>query len=358
MKQITTTLFIVLSILLTSCSGKEETDNAQLESNISPVIPKINSTVVKIFVEDNQAVKEGDTLVLLDDANYRIAVQHAEIAVAVARQNVQVSKNNRGTASSTVSSATANSGAVAASMSAAKASVDAAKVGVDVTTKNYQRFKNLLEQKSTTQQQFDVVKAEKEGADAKLRIAESQVSSLNKQIDASKFQVATTQSTVATSNNGIGLAELSVKQAENNLEAARLQLSYCAITAPSNGIISKKNVQKGQVVAIGQPLMAIADNQNIWVVANYKETQIEKMKVGQKVSIKIDAYSDKIFQGKVSSFSQATGARFSLLPADNATGNFVKVTQRIPVKIVFTDTQNAKYPLMAGMSVTVNVETK
>ena len=358
MKQIISTLFIVISILFASCSGKEETDNAQLEANISPVIPKINSTVVKIFVDDNQAVKAGDTLVLLDDANYKIAVQHAEIAVAIAKQNVQVSKSSRGTASSSVSSAAANSSAVAAGISAAKAGVDAARVAVDVTTKNYQRFKNLLEQKSTTQQQFDGVKAEKDAADAKLRIAESQVNSLNKQIDASKFQVATTQSTVATSNNGISLAELTVKQAENNLEAARLQLSYCLITAPSNGIISKKNVQKGQVVAIGQPLMAIADNQNVWIVANYKETQIEKMKVGQEVTIKIDAYSDKTFQGKVSSFSQATGAKFSLLPADNATGNFVKVTQRIPVKIEFTETKDVNFPLRAGMSVTVNVKTK
>lgn len=358
MKQIISALFIAISILFASCSGKEETDNAQLEANISPVIPKINSTVVKIFVEDNQAVKTGDTLVLLDDASYKIAVRHAEIAVAVAKQNVQVSKSSRGTASSSVSSAAASSGAVAAGMSAAKAGVDAAKVAVDVTTKNYLRFKNLLEQKSTTQQQFDGIKAEKDAADAKLRIAESQVNSLNKQIDASKFQVATTQSAVATSNNGIGLAELSVKQAESNLEAARLQLSYCVITAPSNGIVSKKNVQKGQVVAIGQPLMAIADNQNVWIVANYKETQIENMKVGQEVSIKIDAYSDKIFKGKVTSFSQATGAKFSLLPADNATGNFVKVTQRIPVKIEFTETKDANFPLRAGMSVTANVKTK
>lgn len=155
MKQITSALFIALSILFASCSGKEKTDNAQLETNISPVIPKINSTVVKVFVEDNQVVKEGDTLVMLDDANYKIAVQQAEIAVALAKQNVKVSKSNRGTASSSVSSAAANSSAVSANMSAAKAGVDAALVRVDVTSKNYQRFKNLLEQKSATQQQFD-----------------------------------------------------------------------------------------------------------------------------------------------------------------------------------------------------------
>jgi len=358
MKPFTTSILIAASIFFTGCSGNEKTDNAQLEANISPVIPKINSTVVKVFVDDNQAVKEGDTLVLLDDANYKIAVQQAEIAVAVAKQNVQLSKSNRGIASSSVSSASANTSAIAANMSSAKAGVEAAKVRLDVTTKNYQRFKNLLEQKSATQQQFDGIKAEKDAAEAQLKIAESQIQSLNKQIDASKFQVATTLSTVASSDNGIGLAELSVKQAESNLEAANLQLTYCVITAPGDGIISKKNVQNGQVVSVGQPLMAVADNQKIWVVANFKETQIEKMRVGQEVSITVDAYSDKDFKGKVVSFSQATGSKFSLLPADNATGNFVKVTQRIPVKIAFTDANDANYPLRSGMSVTVKVKTK
>jgi membrane fusion protein, multidrug efflux system len=149
-----------------------------------------------------------------------------------------------------------------------------------------------------------------------------------------------------------------VKQAENNLESAKLQLSYCTITAPANGVISKKNVQKGQVVAIGQPLMAVTNNQNIWVVANFKETQIEKMKVGQEADIEVDAYGDKVFKGKIESFSQATGSKFSLLPADNATGNFVKVTQRIPVKIVLTELKNNASILKAGMSVAVKVNTE
>lgn len=171
------------------------------------------------------------------------------------------------------------------------------------------------------------------------------------------MQVTTTQSTIHSSNDGIGLAELSVKQAENNLEAAKLQLSYCTITAPTSGVISKKNVQKEQVVAIGQPLMAITNNQNIWVVANLKETQIEKLKVGQEAEIEVDAYEDKIFKGKIESFSQATGAKFSLLPADNVTGNFVKVTQRIPVKIILMDKNNTSH-LRAGMSVAVKVNTE
>jgi len=344
MKNIKTLVLLFIATFAIGCGGKQKTDNAQLETNISPVIPKINSTIISVLVEDNQAVKEGDILIQLDNANYKIAVQQAEVALALAKQNVTLSKSNKNTAASSVSS-------VQAATSSANAGVEAARVRVDVTTKNYNRFKNLLEQNSVTQQQFDGVKAEKEATEAQLKIALGQA-------QASKYQVATSQSAVTSSDNGISIAELAIKQAENNLEAAKLQLSYCTITAPCDGIVSKKVAQKGQVVSIGQPLMAITNNNKIWVVANFKETQVAEMKVGQDVTIEIDAYDDKEFSGKVQSFSQATGSKFSLLPADNATGNFVKVTQRIPVKIVFTEKSNNDFPLRAGMSVTVAVKTK
>ncbi len=344
-------------LLLASCSGKEKTDNAQIDASISPVIPKVNSTVVDVLVADNENVKTGDTLVILDDATFQIAVKQAEVALALAQQNVVLSKSSRNTASSSVATVTANSAAVAANMTAAKAGVDAAQVKLNLATKNYERYRNLLEQKSATQQQFDGVKAEKDAAEAQLTVAQAQVTALGKQIEASKAQVNTTQSTVATSDNSVGIAELAIRQAENALEMAKLQLSYCVITAPADGVVSKKNVQKGQVVSIGQPLMAITDDKEVWVVANYKETQIENMKVGQEADIELDAYGDKTFHGKIESFSQATGAKFSLLPPDNATGNFVKVTQRIPVRIRIEDADKA-YPLRAGMSVYVTVKTK
>lgn len=343
MKKIFIYLSIATSLIITSCGKSETTDNAQLETDISPVIPKINSTVAKVLVEDNQAVKQGDTLVLLDDAMYEIAVQQAEIAVLQAQQNVKLSSSNKGVASSGVSSVSAN-------LVAARAGVDAAKVRYDLASKNYQRFKNLLEQKSATQQQFDGIKAEKETAEKLLKIAEGELFALQKQVE-------TSQAGVTSSSAGIELAEISVKQAEANLASAKLQLSYCAILAPADGIVSKKNVQNGQVVSIGQPLMAITNNNKIWVVANFKETQIEKMKIGQEAEIEVDAFDGEPLKGKVQSFSQATGSKFSLLPADNATGNFVKVTQRIPVKIVLTDKNNASN-LRAGMSVAVKVKTE
>ncbi|MBC8033248.1 MAG: HlyD family secretion protein [Chitinophagaceae bacterium] len=356
MKKIFT--IITVAIILAGCGGKQETDNAQLETDISPVIPKINGTVAKIFVQDNQVVKEGDTLILIDDADYKIDVMQADIALQIAKENVLLSKSSKGALSTSVISVSANSSAVAANMVAANAGVEAARVRLDVAVKNYDRFSNLLQQKSATQQQFDNIKAEKEAAEQQLKIAEGQVLSLKKQIEAAQSQVATTRANVSTSSNGINLAELNVKQAESELEAARLRLSYCTITASSDGVVSKKNVQKGQVVSIGQPLIAITSNREVWVVANFKETQIEKMKVGQDADIEVDAYGDKTFKGKVESFSQATGAKFSLLPPDNATGNFVKVTQRIPVKIIITDSSDKQYPLRAGMSVSVTVKTK
>lgn len=343
MKKNFTLIMLSTALLLASCGTSETTDNAQLETDISPVIPKINSTVIKVLAQDNQEVKKGDTLVLLDDEFYRIALQQAEIRVMYAKQSVKLSGSNKGISNSGVTSISAN-------LVAASAGVDAAKVRLDLAQKNFLRFKNLLDQKATTQQQFDGVKAEKETADKLLKIAEGELFALQKQIETSKANLV-------SSTNGVELAEIGVKEAEVNLASAKLQLSYCTIVSPVDGVVSKKNVQPGQVVSVGQPLMAITNNKNIWVVANFKETQIEKMKIGQEAEIEVDAFSGDPLVGKVQSFAQATGAKFSLLPADNATGNFVKVTQRIPVKIIL-ENSNTIEKLRAGMSVTVKVKTE
>jgi membrane fusion protein, multidrug efflux system len=350
--------FAALTLLLVSCSGNEETDNAQIEADISPVTAKINGAVIKVFADDNQQVKEGDTILLLDDANYKIAVMQAEVALAQAQQNVQLAKSSKGVVNSSVNSATSSANAVSSNMAAAIAGVEAAKVKLSIANKNFQRYENLYNQKSATLQQYEIARAERDGAEQSVRIAQGQIVSLNGQIEASKSQVNTSKANISTSVDNIALAELNVKQAENALAAAKLQLSYCTITAPATGIISKKNVQKGQVVSVGQPLMAVTDNNKMWVVANFKETQIEKIKEGLSVTIEIDAYGKKKFSGKVASFSQATGAKFSLLPPDNATGNFVKVTQRIPIKIEFTEPTSKEFPLRAGMSVSVTINTK
>ncbi|MBE9601585.1 HlyD family secretion protein [Pedobacter sp. MC2016-24] len=346
-----------MMLMMASCST-ESTDNAQLEADISPVIPRINGMVTKIRVSDNQQVKEGDTLVLLDDAASKIAVAQAAISLSQAQHNVSLAGNNKNTANVNVSNVTANADAVSANLSASNAAIESAAEQLLVASKNFERYQNLLQQKSATQQQFDQAKITKAEAEARLKTAKSQKNALLKQIDASRLQITSTQTLVSNSSENIRLAELAVEQARNSLDAAKLQLSYCTIVAPADGIVSKKNVQIGQVVAPGQPLMAVTDNKKVWVVANFKETQVEKMKPGQEATIKVDAYPDEEFKGHVESIAQATGARFSFLPADNATGNFVKVTQRIPVKIVLGNSNNKQTPLRPGMSVFVKVKTK
>lgn len=343
-----------LSILLTGCSS-EGTDNAQLEADISPVIPKINSTVLSVRVADNQQVKRGDSLIVLDTATFAIAVSQAEISLLQALRNVNLATNNKASASVNVSSVTATSNAFSGTLASAKAEVESARVRLQVADKNAGRYTQLLAERSTTQQQSDQVNSDKVEASSKLQSALARLNALVKQIESSKMQITNTRTQVASSSEGISLAELAVRQAQMNLKAARLQLSYCTILAPADGVVSKKNVQVGQVVGIGEPLMAIVNNKLIWVVANFKETQIEKMKIGQAAEVSVDAYGSKTFNGKVESFAQATGAKFSLLPSDNATGNFVKVTQRIPVKIMMTE-NNSEYPLRAGMSVSVKVK--
>lgn len=349
-------LYALLSLSLIHCSS-EGTDNAQLEADISPVIPKVNSTVVEVRVADNQLVKKGDTLVVLDNATFTIAVEQARIALLQAKQNLKVAGINKTSSHVDVSNATANSYAVSVTRASADAAVESAKVRLAVAVKNYERYERLLKSNSATQQQFDQVNADKVEAEARLQAAIGQRDALLKQIDASKFRVTNSRNNLSSNTENISLSELSVKQAETNLEAANLQLSYCTIVAPADGIVSKKNVQIGQVVSIGQALMAIADNKKIWVVANFKETQLEDIRPGQDVEVEVDAYPDTTFTGKVESLAQATGARFSFLPADNATGNFVKVTQRVPVKITMSENKNERYPLRAGMSVYVTVKT-
>lgn len=350
-------LFIFIPAIFIGCSG-EGTDNAQLEADISPVIPKINSTVIAIRVTDNQPVKKGDTLIVLDTATFKIAVEQAEIALLQASKNVTLAGNNRTSANVNVSNVTANSYAVSANLASSNAAIESAKARLTVAEKNMERYAQLLAQKSATQQQFDQVKADQADAVAKLQGAIGQRNALLKQIDASKLQIANTRTQVSNTGENISLAQLGVKEAQVKLNAAKLQLSYCTIVAPSDGIVSKKNVQIGQVVAIGEPLMAIANDKKVWVVANFKETQLKNMRVGQEVEIEVDAYSDTTFTGKIESIAQATGAKFSFLPADNATGNFVKVTQRVPVKIVMPAHSSKNYPLRAGMSVYAKVETK
>ncbi|HEY5408072.1 MAG TPA: HlyD family secretion protein [Ginsengibacter sp.] len=320
----------------------EETDDAQVQADISPVIPRVSGYVNEVRVKDNQAVHKGDTLLVLDNRDYKLNLDRAEAALVTAESNVDAARATSNAARTGIESSKA-------SVSTVDAQIAAAQIAVTRTTQDYTRYANLIQDHSITQQQYEEAQAAKETAEKQLQILEQQ-----------KKQASTQTSVVSSQSNAtsrqIGVAESMVKQREVEVEDAKLNLSYTIITAAEDGKVSKVNVQEGQFLQAGQPVFSVVHNTNIWVVANFKETQYKKMKVGQQVIIHADAFPKHDFQATLSSFSPATGAEFALLPPDNASGNFVKVVQRLPVKIEFTDKSDTLLNrLKAGMNVDVDV---
>jgi len=323
----------------------EETDDAQVEANISPVIPRVAGYVKEVRVKDNQVVKKGDTLLILDDRDLALRVLQAEAALATARSNY-------GAAEATSNASRANIASTRAGISTIDAQIETAKVNVWRTTQDYERYANLIKDHSITQQQFEQALAAKQTAERQLQVLEQQ-----------KNQVAQQTNAVASQSNAtssqIGIAGSVIKQREVEVAEAKLNLSYAVVVAQENGMISKVNVQEGQFLQAGQSVFSIVLSNDLWVVANFKETQFEKMKIGQKVTVHADAYPNHPFEATLTSFSPATGSRFALLPPDNASGNFVKVVQRLPVKIEFNDPNDPLVKqLRPGMSVLVDVHVK
>ena len=324
----------------------ETTDDAQIEKNMNPIIPRVTGYVTKVYVKDNDFVKKGDTLFTIDDKDYQVKVEEANAALVAAQGSLEVSKADIGGALANISISEAN-------ISSAGGNIETAKIRLSRATNDFVRYQNLYKNKSITKQQFEQAEA------AKLE-AESQVRILQQQQKASSFQKSVASSRSNVTNKQTEVAAANIKRAQAVLDAAKLNLSYTAVTASIDGQVSKINIQPGQLVQPGQSLFYIINNSEAWVIANFKETQLSKMVIGQKVSISVDAYPDTEFMGTITSFSPATGARFSLLPPDNATGNFVKTIQRLPVKISLdanNDPEKIKN-LRPGMNVDVDVHLK
>lgn len=319
----------------------EETDDAQVEADISPIIPKVPGYVQRLLVDDNQAVKEGDTLVVLDDRDLSMRVLQAEAALENAQASLSAAQAGYTTSKENVLSSQSTA-------EAATGSVEIAQVKARRAEQDFKRYEELIKTKSITQQQYEQAEADRDAARKQLDVTKRQQEALHAESSAQRAQ-----STVSDRN--IKLAQTVVKEREADLKYAQLQLSYAYILAPSPGVISRKSIQLGQYVQAGQSLFALVTEKQKWVIANFKETQLDKMKPGQEVEIAVDAFPDDVFKGTVESISPATGAKFSLLPADNASGNFVKVVQRIPVKIVLTENNQKAGLLRAGMNVIVDV---
>lgn len=308
----------------------EETDDAQVEGDISPVLPRVAGYVSKVLVVDNQRVAAGEKLVEIDTQDLALRITAATAAVDSAQADLK-------TAEATV--ADARAAAAASQADVATAVVRDRKAQSDLT-----RDTNLEKSGAITSSQLIDTKAV---ADA----AATELEARRRQADAAGVQIQVGEAKVIAARTAIA-AKLA------DLDYAKLQASYASVTAPIAGLVSHKAVEPGQYLQAGQTILSIAADTNLWVVANFKETQLSLMAVGQPVEFTVDTYPGKVFHGKIDSISGATGARFALLPPDNASGNYVKVTQRIPVKIVVTDAPDAEHPLRAGVSVDATVQVK
>ncbi len=299
-----------------------DTDDAHVDAEISPVIARVSGYVASVRFGDNERVGAGDTLVVIDGRELGVRLDQAEGALSSAEAAVATSQTGVASAE--------------ASLDVARASISAAQMRVNKAETDLKRVEALIASGASTQQQIDDLKAERGAARAQLQGAQAQLVVLQRQVETAKDQVAAATTALA------------VRKAD--VDFARLQLSYASIIAPASGTVNKRMIQPGQLVQAGQTLVSITNDSTVYVTANFKETQLERMKVGQKVDLEVDAYPDRPFEGKVASFSPGTGSAFSLLPAENASGNFVKVVQRIPVKIAISKGASAGL-LKPGMNV-------
>ncbi|HEY2381440.1 MAG TPA: HlyD family secretion protein [Terriglobia bacterium] len=370
----------------------ETTDDAQVDGDIYPVNARVGGTVLSVGVVDNQPVEAGAVLAQIDPRDYEIAVERAEAelaqlqaAAAGARADIPVATSNAGTqitsseaiterAKGGVEVAGKDLAAARAGLGSAQARVREAQANATKAAKDLERMKQLVAKDEISQQQYDAAVTAAEAANAAVDSAQAGVNQVQQEVAAAQAKTSQAQADLAkaqaeargakTAPQQIVItraqaesADARVKLAKTALDQARLNLQYATIKAPVSGIVSKKSVEPGQVVQSGQPLMAVIPRNDIWVTANFKETQLANMHPGQSVTVSVDALGGQNFKGRLDSIASATGARFSLLPPENATGNYVKVVQRIPVKIVFDQDEQIER-LRPGLSVTVDVRVK
>ncbi len=382
-----------VGIWLWITAGRESTDDAQTEAHVVQIAARVGGTVTGVLVKDNQTVEAGATLVEIDPRDYQIAVERAKADLADAEASAKAASAN---ITVTSTSATSNVTTASGGVNQARAAIDEAERGVEgargqleaaqsavrqaeananKAAKDVQRLKGLLAKDEVSQQQYDTavatadaqaaaVDAAKGGvaaAEAGLRAAQSRLMQAHvgeEQAQAALKNAQTAPQQISAIQARAAAAEAHAQQMRAQLAQAELNLQYATVKAPVKGLVSRKTVEPGQIIQPGQPLMAVISLEDVWVVANFKETQLENMRPGQRVTVKVDAIGGKEFKGKVDSIAGATGARFSLLPPENATGNFVKVVQRVPVKIVLDPGQDPEHVLRPGLSAEPTVYTK
>jgi len=342
----------------------ESTDDATIEGHVIPISPRVAGHVSRVLVTDNQEVKKGDLLAEIDPRDFQVqlAQKQAALESAIAKEKTAVFNVEVTTVTSHAAVTQASSGVDSArsTLAAAIAAVGAARAEATKSAADLKRAQNLFKTRVISQGELDAAVAVAQATADSLRAAESQAKAVRAQVAEAGGRLdaaeAAPQQVAASRTQAEGL-KAEVDQARANMEQVALQLSYTKICAPSAGRVAVKSVEEGVFVQVGQALMAIVSAE-VWVVANFKETQLTHLRPGQPATIRVDTYPGKVFKGHVDSIQAGTGSRFSLLPAENATGNFVKVVQRVPVKIAFDEQPDSRYVLAPGMSVVPEVRVK
>jgi membrane fusion protein (multidrug efflux system) len=374
-------------------SGYESTDDAQIEGRITQISTRVGGPLVRLEVTDNQYVEAGALLAQIDPREYEVAVDRAKAELADARATADAAGSNVPIATASTSS----------DVKTASSSVDEAQAGVAVADKqveaaraqlvaaearlrerqatavkaerDVERFKPLVAKEEIAQQQYDAAVAAAQAARASTDAAQSEIALASSNVAVAEQRAVQARSAIVRAQAGLSTAqtapeqlqatraraaaaEARVKQAEAALAQAELNLERASIKAPTAGIVGRRSVELGQTIQASQPLMAIVSRDDVWVVANFKETQLADVKPGQRATVEVDALGGREFAGKVDSIGAATGAKFSLLPPENATGNYVKVVQRVPVKIVLDPGQDPDHRLRPGLSVYASIATK
>jgi membrane fusion protein (multidrug efflux system) len=394
--------FVLLAVLVVAAiaaipiyayySVRESTDDAQVDGHVVPISPRVSGNVLAVLVNDNQAVKAGDPLVRLDPADFQVAASQAEAQLASATANTAESSinvpltgiNTRSQVSTSISQTAESRAALASAQQAvntarskvvsANANLAGRQADLVKAQKDLVRFKELVDKDEISHQDYDAALAAEQASEASVNSAKADAVGAQHALEQAMAQVNQANAALATalvqqrqsaevrpkqeqvSAARYKQAQALVKQSEANLNQARLNLSYTVIKAPVDGVVSRKSAEPGMQVSAGQQIMALIPLDDVWVTANFKETQLRKMRVGQDVQIEVDTYgSSRKYMGHIDSLAAASGARFSLLPPENATGNYVKVVQRVPVKILINAGENRDHRLLPGMSVTPTV---
>lgn len=372
--------------------NRESTDDAQVDGHITPIASKIYGRVAEVLIDDNQPVKAGQVLVRIDPRDYQASLDQAKAALALAESDaasagVDVPRTRENVASNTSSADAQLAGAQAdleraqvtydqartADLAWAQANIEKSKANAILAQADLARYKPLLDKGEISQQQYDAAKANADATASAQRADQEKLAQAQRAVEIAKAQLLAATARVEQAKAGVGAARADVRQismrtadaqgkiakvqqARAALAAAELNLSYTEIVAPVDGVATHKQVEPGQIVQQGQGLLVVVPLHNVWVTANFKETQLRKMKAGQKAYVHVDTYG-KTFSGHLDSIAGATGAVLSLLPPENATGNYVKVVQRIPVKIVLDPIPQEKAILRPGMNVDATIVT-